>query len=207
MGYADDTTLLSTLPEDHQSALKDIDCKCSDLGLEIRPINMHYVFDGQKVNDQTTFIVHQGSNCNITSAPINSYKHQASLQQEITKRVYVALNKIDWDTSEENTKLGPTNSTWSLLKCWLHIQRSAPLASIFHPDVTNFPYLPHVQEKAKLKLLAQVHLSQDRSIKEIEDIILDPEIAKRESIPPRTIDILSRPLLPSPSMQTIALMK
>ena len=70
MGYADDTTLLSTSPEDHQSALNDIDCKCSDLGLEIRPYKcVSYVFDGRKVNNRTTFKLHQGSTFNITSAP------------------------------------------------------------------------------------------------------------------------------------------
>ena len=78
----------------------------------------------------------------------------------------------------------------SLLKRWLRISRCATLASIFHPDVTNFSYLLHVQEKAKLRLLAQVRLSQNRDIVEMEDMILDPEFAKRKSIPLRSLETL-----------------
>lgn len=37
LGFADDTTLLSNSPSDHQLALSNINKKCSDLGLEIRP--------------------------------------------------------------------------------------------------------------------------------------------------------------------------
>ena len=243
MGYADDTTLLSTSPKDHQSALKDIDHKCSDLGLEIRPDKcISYVFDGKKVNNRTTFKVHQGSTRNITSAPtkflgqvIGATPTNTKLHagKKITERVYTALNEIDWrhirgeykawiykfylvpsllfnltvDRISQSTINKLQTRVTSFLKRWLRIPRCATLASIFHPDVTNFPYLPHVQEKAKLRLLAQVRLSQDRSIKEIEDLILDPEFAKRESIPSRSLDIISGPPPASSSTQTIALMK
>ena len=175
MGYADDTTLLSTSPEDHQSALKDIDCKCSDLGLEIRPDKcVSYVSNGQKVNNRITFKVHQGSTRNITAptkflgqiigaTPTNTKLTPTRKSQSESTRPSMRLTG---DTSEEklNTKLGfylvpsllfnltidrisqstinklQTRVT-SLLKCWLHIPRCATLASIFHPDVTNFRYL------------------------------------------------------------------
>ena len=129
--------------------LKQVDRKCSDLGLEIRPDKctcVSYVFDCHKINSRT-----------------------------------------------------------SLLKRWLQIPRCATLASIFHLAVTNFPYLPHVQEKAKLSLLSHGHirLSQDRNIVEMEDMILEPEFAKRESIPLRSLETLSsKP--PSVSLPTHA---
>ena len=66
MGYTDDTTLISASPEDHQSMLKQVDRKCSDLGLEIQPDKcVSYVFGGQKINSRTTFEVHQGFTRNI----------------------------------------------------------------------------------------------------------------------------------------------
>ena len=119
MGYADDTTLLSASPEDHQTALRQVDSKCSDLGLEIRPDKcVSYVFDGQKLNSRTTFEVHHGSTRNITSAPTkflgqtidaNPTNIKLHVGKKLTERVYAALNEIN--PSEASTKLGSTNST------------------------------------------------------------------------------------------------
>ena len=78
----------------------------------------------------------------------------------------------------------------SFLKCWLNIPKCATLASLFNPEVANFPYLPHVHEKAKLRLLASVHVSKDLNLKEIQDLISDPAFGKRECIPQGCLNIL-----------------
>ena len=105
MGYVDDTTLLSALAENHQTAMRQVDSKCSDLGLEIRPDKcVSYVFDGQKLNSRTTFEVHHGSTRNITSAPTkflgqtigaNPTNTKLHAGKKLTERVYTALNEID----------------------------------------------------------------------------------------------------------------
>ena len=70
LGYADDTTILSKSPEEHQQALTEINNKCSDLGLEIRPDKcVSLIFNGRSMNKQRTFKIHQGRTCNISSAP------------------------------------------------------------------------------------------------------------------------------------------
>lgn len=69
------------------------------------------------------------------------------------------------------------------LKRWLNLPRCANLASIFHPEVCDIPYLPHTQQKAKLQLLAQVHRSTDPLIHELESIIDHPSFAEQQCIP------------------------
>ena len=67
----------------------------------------------------------------------------------------------------------------SILKRWLNIPKCAILAFVFHPEVTNFSYLPHVHEKAKLRLLASVHVSKDLNLKKMQGQINDPAFEKR----------------------------
>ncbi len=157
MGYADDTTLLSASPEDHQTALRQVDSKCSDLGLEIRPDKcVSYDFDGRKMNSHSQTI---GAN------PTNTKLHAG---KKLTERVYTALNEIDqrpirgeykawiykfylvpsllfnltvYHIPQSTIKKIQTRAT-SVLKRWLRIPRCATLASIFHPDVTTFPTYP-----------------------------------------------------------------
>ena len=62
--------------------------------------------------------------------------------------------------------------------------------------------------KARLRLLAQILQSQDRNIAEIEDMILDPEFAKRVYIPLRSLESLSsEPPSSSSPTHFIALMR
>ena len=53
----------------------------------------------------------------------------------------------------------------SFLKKWLNVPRCATIASLFHPELLKIPYLPHTQEKAKLRHLASVYLSPDTNVK------------------------------------------
>ncbi len=77
-----------------------------------------------------------------------------------------------------------------LIKRWLNVPRCATLVSLFHPEVTNLPYLPHTHEKAKLRLLAQVYVSQDTRIQDLQSLILNPAFGAREAIPTRSTDTM-----------------
>ena len=69
--YCNDVTMLSSTPAAHQAALSLLDCKYSDLGLQIRPDkHVLYIFDGKKTHNRTCFNLQQGPTRNITSAPI-----------------------------------------------------------------------------------------------------------------------------------------
>ena len=69
LGYCDDITMLSSSPDAHQAALSDVDCKCTDLGLQVHPDKCaSYMFNGKKTHNRTTFNLQQGTTRNITSA-------------------------------------------------------------------------------------------------------------------------------------------
>ena len=139
-----------------------------------------------------------------------------SILQKITEKVYSALNQINqrpirgeykaWiykfypvlslffnltvDHIPKSTINKPQTRASSFLKCWLNIPKCATLASLFNPEVAKFPHLPHVHEKAKLRLLASVHVSKDLNLKEMQSLISDPALGKRECIPPGCLNIL-----------------
>jgi len=85
--------------------LLELDDKCSEIGLQIRPDKcVSYVFNGQKICSGTTFKFQQGSTKNITSAPSKflgqtlgaNYRSTRSLSsKKITEKVYSALYQID----------------------------------------------------------------------------------------------------------------
>jgi len=85
--------------------LLELDDKCSEIGLQIRPDKcVSYVFNGQKICSGTTFKFQQGSTKNITSAPskflgqtlgANSRSTRSLSSKKITEKVYSALYQID----------------------------------------------------------------------------------------------------------------
>ncbi len=194
-------TMLSSSPDAHQAALSDVDRKCTDLGLQVRPDKcVSYIFDGKKTHNHTTFNLQQGTTHNITSAPTkflgqtigaNAQTTKSLSAKKIIEKMYRALDEIDkrpirgeykvWIyksylvpsltfnlTVERIPKSAisklQTRAT-CLIKRWLNVPRCATLVSLFHPEVTNLPYLSHTHEKAKLRLLvSQVYVSQDTRI-------------------------------------------
>ena len=106
--------------------------------------------------------------------------------------------------SRTNTKLEQTRAT-SFIKRWLNVPRCATLASLFHLEVTNLPYLPRTHKKAKLRLLAQVYVSRDARIQDLHSLILNPAFGVREAIPARSSDtmLINHHLLNAPSVQSV----
>ena len=84
----------------------------------------------------------------------------------------------------------------SYLKRWLKLPRCATLASLFHPQVLNLPYLPHQLEKAKLRFLASTTLSSDHNVQALAAIVCDPQFIESEDIPRNSADLLRSCQLP-----------
>ena len=105
LGYCDNITMLSSSPDAHQAALSDVDRKCTDLGLQVRPDKcVSYIFDGKRTRNRTIFNLQQGTTHNITSAPTkllgqtigaNAQTTKSLSAKKITEKVYKALDKID----------------------------------------------------------------------------------------------------------------
>lgn len=64
----------------------------------------------------------------------------------------------------------------------LKLPRCATLASLFHPDALDLPYLPHQLEKAKLHLLASPLLLSDHNIQALVGLIHDTKFIESEGI-------------------------
>lgn len=50
------------------------------------------------------------------------------------------------------------------IKRWLNLPRCCTLATIFHPDVLNLPFLPQLGEQAKMSMITAIELSKDEHI-------------------------------------------
>ena len=105
LGYCDDITMLSSSPDAHQASLSDVDRKCTDLGLQVRPDKcVSYIFDDKKTHNRTTFNLQQGTTHNIISAPTkflgqtigaNTQTTKSLSTKKISEKVYRALDEID----------------------------------------------------------------------------------------------------------------
>ena len=78
----------------------------------------------------------------------------------------------------------------SYLKKWLSLSRCATLSTLFHPEVLNLPFLPFQLEKAKIRLLATPFISSDQNIKDLANLMKDPQFSKNEEIPPLSSELI-----------------
>ena len=93
------------------------------------------------------------------------------------------------DTFTESSIQNIQKHTTRYLKRWLNLPRSSTLATLFHPEVLNFPFLPHVREFAKLSMLCAIDHSSDAVINELACLLSDPEFRKRQQT---SIDVLQQ---------------
>ena len=70
------------------------------------------------------------------------------------------------------------------LKSWLGLPRCSTLAVLYHPEILDVPYLPHMAEKAKTSHLSIVLSSTDPLVQETISLLQSPEFLNREQIPP-----------------------
>ena len=76
------------------------------------------------------------------------------------------------------------------IKRWLNLPRCCTLATVYHPEVLNLPFLPHCRKQAKLSMVGALEFSSDPTIKECLTLLKDPEFLKRLDIPRDTCTIL-----------------
>ena len=95
----------------------------------------------------------------------------------------------------------------SLLKKWLKIPRCATLAALFHPEILNIPYLPHLLEKSKFRFLSLPSFSQDHNIRSLSTLISDPSFLESEHFPPKVMDVVTSNKPPSKLSELKMLLK
>ena len=76
------------------------------------------------------------------------------------------------------------------IKRWLNLPRCCTLATAYHPEVLNLPFLPHCRQQAKLSMVGALEFSSDPTIKECLTLLKDPEFLKWLDIPSDTRTIL-----------------
>lgn len=129
--------------------------------------------------------------CAIDSRPIRGeYKawiYKSYLAPSI--QFHLSVDKISANVTQRRAT--------SLLKKWLKIPRCATLAVLFHPEILNIPYLPHLLQKSKLRFLSLPSLSHDHNVKSLSTLISDPKFLESENIPPKVTEIISTSNPPS----------
>ena len=103
--FADDLSVFSSSPEDHQSLLLTSDGKCSDLNLTLKPEKcVSSVFNGSKLDHTTTFSLRNGSTRNIADTPtkllgrliaVSTSKTKNAATSELENKILSALKRID----------------------------------------------------------------------------------------------------------------
>jgi len=58
------------------------------------------------------------------------------------------------------------------VKSWLNLPRNCTPGTVFHPDVLNLPFLPHLKESAKLSYILAVERSVDPLIVELRHSVI-----------------------------------
>jgi len=79
------------------------------------------------------------------------------------------------------------SSMLKFVKSWLNLPRNCTPGTVFHPDVLNLPFLPHLKESAKLSYILAVERSVDPLIVELRHSV----IANHPDIPSTIFDSLS----------------
>ena len=64
------------------------------------------------------------------------------------------------------------SSVLRFVKKWLNLPRNCTPGTVFHPDILNLPFLPHLEESAKLSYILAVECSVDPIIVELRHSLL-----------------------------------
>ena len=77
------------------------------------------------------------------------------------------------------------------IKRWLNLPRCCTLETIFHPDTLNLPFLPQLEEQAKMSMITAIELSKDKHIQECLSLPSDPGFLSRNEITQNTQSVLN----------------
>ena len=102
-GFADDLTVLSSSAQDHVLALSEIDKKCTDLDLILRPDKcVTIIFDGNKMNQSNTISLSNGHTRNIAESHSSILGHvsttlkpRATSAKKLESKLLSAIKRID----------------------------------------------------------------------------------------------------------------
>ena len=79
------------------------------------------------------------------------------------------------------------SSILKFVKSWLNLSRNCTPGTVFHPDVLNLPFLPHLKQSAKLPYVLAVEQSIDPLIVELRYCVL----ANSPDVSPTVLNSLS----------------
>ena len=65
---------------------------------------------------------------------------------------------------------------------WLNLPRNCTTGTIFHPDVSDLPFLPHLKESAKLSYILAIECSVDPMVVELHQSLLSTDFQDAPSV-------------------------
>ena len=86
------------------------------------------------------------------------------------------------DAVQESVLVKIQKKVTKYIKRWLNLPRCCTLATVFHPDVLNLPFLPQLREQAKMSMITAIELSKDEHIKQCLSLLSDPGFLSRNEI-------------------------
>ena len=69
-------------------------------------------------------------------------------------------------STSENALAALQRKLTKFMKRWLNLPRCCTLATVYHPEVLDLPFLPHCRKQAKLSMVGALEFSSDPTIKE-----------------------------------------
>lgn len=124
---------------------------------------------------------------NIDNRPIRGEFKIWILKNYLAPSLYFQLMV---DLISENALATLQCKLTKFIKRWLNLPQCCTLATVYHPEVLNFPFLPHCRKQAKLSMVGALEFSSDPTIKECLTLLKDPEFLKRLDIPSDTCTII-----------------
>jgi len=134
--YADDLTVISQSAADHQLTLTDIDNKCQDIGLQIRPDKcVSIVLQGKKVLNRTFVLHNNNTTKSIKDAP-SKFLGQTIASSNSAARL-ISSKRLSKDLTDSMERLDaiPIRGDY---KIWIYRYYVIP-AIFFQLAVNNIP--------------------------------------------------------------------
>ena len=208
-GFADDLTVISNDVKSHQWVLSSLVLKVIDICLEFQPLKcISLNFNGHRMVSSTVFSmadVNTVNICNVNctkflgrtigiSAATTRKTASANTKQQIDKcsihgeyKIWILKNFVTsvlhFHLAVERLTVSSISSAQlsvlKFVKSWLNLSRNCTPGTVFHPDVLNIPFLPHLKESAKLSYILAVERSVDPLIVELRHSVVanSPDIS------------------------------
>jgi len=200
--FADDLTVISNTVDLHQQALTSLVLKAADICFEFQPlkcVSLH--FNGDRVVPTTEFSMSNSISCSRflgmtigTSPTVTCKLASDNVKQQVLSylqhidncsirgeySVWILKNFVTsvlfFHTAVERLTMTFIQSAQSFVlkfvKRLLNLPCNCTLGTVFHPDVSDFPFLPHFKESAKLSYVLAIEQSVNPMIVELGHSLL-----------------------------------